>query len=304
MRINYDFGDLEAFLAIQQTGSFHGAAQALGLSQSAITRRLQKLEDALGTTLFERTTRRLKPTLAAKRLKARAEAILDDAHETAQAMRDENVAYAQQRSAVITLATIPTVIARLVVPAIRAFRASGETARIRILDGTAIEVAAHVATGEADFGLSSVTTPEPSTKFDPIYDDRMVIALPLAHPLAGAGSIGLDALHDTPLILPARDTVNRLLIDEAMAAARIVLNWTFEVGRANTSLEMVADGLGAALVPHSAIGAGRLAVCELDNLTISRPVGVLSRIGQQDGAAVTPFKAAIRTVAASLESVE
>mgnify|MGYP001813232112 CR=1 FL=1 len=47
MRINYDFGDLEAFLAVKETGSFHGAAERLNLSQSAITRRIQKLEEAL-----------------------------------------------------------------------------------------------------------------------------------------------------------------------------------------------------------------------------------------------------------------
>lgn len=302
MRINYDFGDLEAFLAIKETGSFHGAAQALNLSQSAVTRRLQKLEDALGTTLFERTTRSLKPTLAAKRLQARAEAILEDAQEAARAMRDESVAFAHQRGAVITLATIPTVVVRLVVPAIRAFRASGETARIRILDGTANEVAEDVANGEADFGLCSIPTLEPSTAFEPIYDDRMVIALPLGHRLAEAGSIGLDALQDTPLTLPARDTGNRLLIDEAMAAARMVLNWTYEVGRAKTALELVADGLGAALVPQSAIGAGRVAMCELERPRISRPVGLLSRLGQQDAPAVTALKTAIRNVATPLET--
>lgn len=303
MRMNYDFGDLEAFLAIKETGSFHAAAQALGLSQSAVTRRLQKLEDALGTTLFERTTRSLKPTLAAKRLQARAEAILEDAHETARAMRDESVAYADQRGAVITLATIPTVAARLVVPAIRAFRESGETARIRILDGAANEVAENVAAGEADFGICSIPTLEPTTVFEPIYDDRMVIALPLGHPLAQVGTTGLAALKDTPLIVPARDTGNRLLIDEAMATARMVLNWTYEVGRAKTALELVADGLGAALVPQSAIGAGRVAVCELHSPKISRPVGLLSRLGQQDGSPVTALKTAIRTVAAPLENL-
>ena len=96
MGINYDFGDLEAFLAVKETGSFHAAATRLNMSQSAITRRIQKLEDALDSRLYVRTTRAGKPTLAAKRLQARAEALLQDARETTEAMRDDSVAFAHQ----------------------------------------------------------------------------------------------------------------------------------------------------------------------------------------------------------------
>ena len=122
MSINYDFGDLEAFLAVKDTGSFHVAAERLNLSQSAVTRRIRKLEEALDSLLFERTTRAVHPTLAAKRLQARAEAILEDARETARAMRDDSVAFSHQRNALVTVATIPTVVIRLVIPALSALQ--------------------------------------------------------------------------------------------------------------------------------------------------------------------------------------
>ena len=51
MRINFDFGDLEAFLAVAEHGSFRAAAETLAISQSALSRRIQKLEEALGATL-------------------------------------------------------------------------------------------------------------------------------------------------------------------------------------------------------------------------------------------------------------
>lgn len=294
MRINYDFGDLEAFLAVKEAGSFHAAAQRLNLSQSAVTRRVQKLEDALGSLLFERTTRSLKPTLAAKRLQARAEAILEDAQEMARAMRDESVAFAHQRGAVLTLAAIATVVTPVVLPAIRKFRAGGHSARIRILDGSANEVAEAVVSGEADFGLSSIPMLEPLTEFDPLFEDRIVLALSKDHPLSQSSPISLGDLGDTPLILPRRGTGNRLLIDEAIARAPIPLNWTYEVGRSTTALEMVADGHGAALVPLSAIGAANVATCALTAPDIARPVGLLTRLGQRDTPAVAALKAAIR----------
>lgn len=295
MSINYDFGDLEAFLAVKDTNSFHAAAEQLNLSQSAVTRRIRKLELALDSVLFERTTRAVKPTLAAKRLQARAEAILDDARETARAMRDESVAFAHQRGAVVTLAAIPSVLGRLVLPALRGFRAAGHPTRLRLLDGSANEVAEAVTAGEADFGLCPIPLTDPQTMFEPLFDDPMVLALPTEHAMAGAGRVDWRALADVPLILPARGTGNRLLIDEAMAKARLPLSWTYEVGRTSTALDMVAGGFGAAPLPRSAVGSAHVAVCKLGAPEITRPVGFLSRIGQSDTAAVGALKMAIRS---------
>ncbi len=293
MRINYDFGDLEAFLAVKETGSFHTAAQRLNLSQSAITRRVQKLEAALGSTLFERTTRSLKPTLAAKRLQARAEAILEDASETTRAMRDESVAFAHQRGAVITIASIATVIAPILIPAIKIIRAQGNCARIRILDGAANEVAEAVVSGEADFGLCSIPMLEPLTEFVPLLDDQIIVALPRDHALAGKKTLKLSDLSETPLILPRRGTGNRLLIDEAIARARLPISWTYEVGRSSTAMELVEEGMGAALLPRSAIGDANVSTCALITPDIARSVGLLSRAGQTDSSSVSALKQAI-----------
>ena len=294
MRINFDFNDLETFLAVKETGSFHLAAERLNLSQSAVTRRVQKLEAALDSVLFDRTTRAVKPTLAAKRLQARAEAILDDATETARAMRDESVALSYQRGAVVTVATIPTIVTRVLTPALKAFRGAGQKARLRLLDGSANDVAEAVAAGEADFGLCSIPMLEPTTAFDPLFDDQIVLAVPKGHDLDNRVDVGWGEINDMPLILPARGTGNRLLIDEAMARARLPLHWTFEVNRSTTAIDLVQGGAGLALLPHSAIDANRVGACGLTTPAISRPIGLLSRLGQTDTPAATALKQAIR----------
>jgi len=294
MGINYDFGDLEAFLAVKETGSFHAAAERLNLSQPAVTRRIRKLETALDSLLFERTTRAVRPTLAAKRLQSRAEAILEDARETARAMRDDSVAFAHQRNALVTIATIPTVVTRLITPALQEIRESEQNLRVQLLDGSANEVAEAVAGGEADFGLCSVPALEPSTVFEPLFDDRIVLAFPPGHPLTGGEPVRWDALSGTPLILPARGTGNRLLIDEALAKARLQSHWTLEVGRTSTALELVEAGVGAALVPESATGGAGVAKCSLVDMEIARPVGLLTRLGQTESPTVATLKCAIR----------
>lgn len=292
MRINFDFGDLEAFLAVKETGSFHLAAERLSLSQSAITRRVQKLEVALDSVLFERTTRDVRPTLAAKRLQARAEAILDDAHETTTAMRDESVAFAHQRNALVTVAVIPTVFAQLIPQAVRTFRAEGNAARFRFLDYTANEVAEAVAKGEADFGICSIPELEPNTHFTPLFDDQIVLAYPQGHSIGDKPAVTWADLHQIELIVPARGTGNRLLIDEAMARARLSLNWSIEFRRSTTALELVSEHIGLALLPRSAVSnwhAPHIAFKAVGNPDVLRPVGILNRQGHTSTASETAF---------------
>lgn len=297
MRINFDFMDLESFLAVMETGSFHGASGRLSLSQSSVTRRVQKLETALGSTLFERTTRDVRPTLAAKRLRQRAEEILDEVKETTRAMRDENAAFAHQRAQSVTLATIPTVVSGLVAPALRRFRGDHQGTRVRILDLAANEVAEAVATGEVDFGVCSIPLLEPVIEFELVLSDPMVLALASEHPRCQQTEVAWSDLSGEPLILPARGTGNRLLIDEALARTKLPVRWTYEVGRSTTALNLVAAGVGVAPLPLSAMAmreGNDIAWRHMAGPNISRPIGLLRRAGQRDSAAAASLIECIR----------
>jgi len=297
MRINYDFGDLEAFLAVKETGSFHLAAQQLSLSQSAITRRIQKLETELDSVLFERTTRAVKATLAAKRLQPRAEAILNDAQEMTLAIIDESVSMAHQRNALVTVAVLPSIISRVMPDAIQRFRATGFAARIRLLETAANEVAEAVGHGDADFGLCSIPELEPSTHFEHLFDDPIGIALPSDHPLVEKTSVRWEELAEADLIMPARGTGNRLLIDEAAAKLRVRLHWAFEVKRSTTAVELVSRNCGIALLPRSSVEytlQENVSYRPLAKPQISRPVGILTRTAQQHSVAAAALMDSIR----------
>jgi len=297
MRINFDFLDLEAFVAVKETGSFHAASERLHLSQSSVTRRVQKLEEALGTSLFERTTRDVRPTLAAKRLQLRAESILQDAKETTRAMRDEEAAFRYQQSQIVTLATVPTVMAGLVCPALKAFKAAGNSARVRVMDLAANEVAEAVSQGDADFGICSIPMLETNTEFELLFSEPIVLVVHPNHALAAYEGLGWRDLSDQALILPSRGTGNRLLIDEALARNDSPVRWTYEVGRSATALEMVAQNVGVALLPRMAVQGLRgrdLTTKPIVDPLVSRPVGILTLQGQTERRQVRALKDALR----------
>ena len=90
MRINIEIGDIEAFIELSETNSFAKAANNLSLSQPALSRRIQKLEQELGTTLFDRTTRKVQLSYSGRNFYDRARGIIE-AIKTATKTLNENV---------------------------------------------------------------------------------------------------------------------------------------------------------------------------------------------------------------------
>ncbi len=283
MRINFEFSDLEAFLAVAELGSFQRAAEQLNISQPTLTRRIQKFESALGVMLFNRTTRSLKLTLAAKRLRGRAQAMVDDATEAALALRDESVQFEYQRNAIVTVALVPSATETILTGALSEFRRHGHTARIRVLDRLANDVGEAVAQGEADFGVSSIPALESNIRFDAMADDRFVLAFRPDHELALRKEIRWDALKGALLIAPLKGTGNRMVIDEALARSRQTLNWTYEVRRTTTALSLARAGLGVAILPDTGILDGpeaQITIRPLIAPSVSRTIGIVRRSGQ------------------------
>ncbi|NND42944.1 MAG: LysR family transcriptional regulator [Silicimonas sp.] len=304
MRINFEISDLEVFLAVNETCSFRAAARRLGKSQSAITRRVHKLEQALDCVLFERTTRAVKPTMAAKRLQSRAEAILGEAHETVLSIRDETVAFEHQRNTIVTAAVVPSLVPVLLSDALGIFRDRGHNARIRLIDTSANEVAEAVAQAEADFGLGFLPSLEPGTAFETLFEDTIVAVMAPTHELADNSEIEWGSLEGKTLILPARGTGNRMLIDEMTARERLSLHWSYEVERSTTARELAATGNGIALLPRSLIAkdlANQGVVQRSTTPTIKRPVGILTKAGAPQRPVSDSLIDAVRAAALQLE---
>ena len=104
MPVNFDLNDLYAFRALVEYGNFRIAAESICLSQSALSRRIEKLETALGIRLFDRTTRRVTLTLYGQTFAARSEQLLINFEEV---MADISKV-SQDRTGLVTVATVPS----------------------------------------------------------------------------------------------------------------------------------------------------------------------------------------------------
>ncbi|MDX1467059.1 MAG: LysR family transcriptional regulator, partial [Halomonas sp.] len=139
-----EFLDLQAFILVAELGSFHEAAQRLHLSQPALSRRIQKLEELLEVELLERTTRRTRLTPIGTDFLPRARRMIEEYESSILGIRE----LATHQKGTVTIACIPTAAFYFLPSVIRGFSEAWPGIRIRILDISAKEGLEKVISGE------------------------------------------------------------------------------------------------------------------------------------------------------------
>ena len=274
MRI--DILGVEAFIAIAEHGSFQKAADAIHITQTALSRRLQNLEALLGVTLVERTTRSVALTSIGRdflpqcrRLLSDLAAALGEIQKTGKAQRGD-----------VAIACVPTVGVQYLPRIIQGYSARFPHNRIRILDHASSGVAAAVIRREAEFGINIGGSHHPDLRSVPLLEDRFVLICRSDHPLAGRKRVSWKQLEPHPLIFAGEVSGNRPLLDGALGAQGLALRSFYEVQRSSTAVGLVAEGVAAAVVPSLAIQKGaypRIKVIALCDPVVSRRLVLVSR---------------------------
>lgn len=278
MNINCEILDLRSFLGVVELGSFNRAAEALNISQPALSRRIQKLEQAVGAPLLERTTRHVAPTALGNQFIPLVRRMLEEFDGSLFAIKDPGV----NRGGLVTIACLPTAAFYFLPTVIRQFNAEYPNIRFRILDLPATDGLQAVARGEVEFGINIIGNSDPDLTFDSIVEDPFVLAARKDHPLAFMDQVGWGDLEPYHLITVHRSSGNRTLLDAALARSSIKLRWFYEVTHLSTSLGLVEAGLGISVLPRMATPQGDhpfLITRPIVNPEISRTIGVVRRRG-------------------------
>jgi DNA-binding transcriptional LysR family regulator len=173
---------LRSFVAVAETGSFTRAAERLFLTQSSLSATIHQLEEDVGVKLFDRTTRSVSLTPAARHLHQQAAALLSQFDALVGDLR--SVALAQQGH--VRIAAAPSVLVWLLMPALPAFQALYPNVTWSLREAGSAEIERRVRDGEVDFGISSRFNDYDDLDYSPLLRDRYGIVCSADHPLAHA----------------------------------------------------------------------------------------------------------------------
>jgi DNA-binding transcriptional LysR family regulator len=277
--INFDLNDLQAFRAVVDKGSFRGAADAIRISQPALSRRIEKLETALDVKLFERTTRRVSLTMVGRAFLPQVERILDDLDIAL--MGISNVA--STRMGDVTIACVPSTAYYFMPHVISAFHKLYPKIRLRVLDASAGEVCNAVESGEADFGVSFSGSLADEVEFELLFQERYVLACRRDHPLAERASVSWAEAYEHDYITVDKTSGNRFLLDQALRGVRVKKPSICETHHVTTMIGLVEAGLGVAMVPSIAMPGTEhpiLLSVPLVEPQVMRNVGLIKRRGR------------------------
>lgn len=275
--MKFDLADLQAFLAVVDLGSFRAASESLYLSQSAVSRRVDKLENALGVALFTRSTRRVELTTVGRAFVHKARAVINELESSLVGIAD----FAERISGVVTIACVPSAVDYFLPAVIGAFHRMHPRIRVRLIDESSADLLLAVTNGEADFGLTYIGTKEPDIQFQPLLDDPFVLACTPEHPLAKRRSVAWSDLVGYDYVSLAQGSGNRFLLDQVLAGLDKKPDWFCEVRHVPALVSLVEAGLGIGVVPRLALPPnGSLKSIELKEPSLSRVLGIIQRRGR------------------------
>lgn len=236
---------LEAFLAVAQTGSFNEAARRVCLSQPALSMSIRRLEETIGARLFDRTTRAVDLTPEGREFESVARGLVEDWTTAFSGMRD----IIAKRRGRVGLATLPSIAAGVLPFAMARFSAAHPGIDLVVRDVLADEVLNLLKGGKADLGFSVDPGEVDGLSFEPLLTDRFVALLREDHPLAARHHLDWHDLAGLPFIAMSRTTSVRQRIEEAQGHARRRLECLYEVDHLATVAGLVAAGLGVSALP-------------------------------------------------------
>ena len=244
-----EIDQVETFLAVATFGGFHRAAEALRISQPAVSARIRALEDSLGVKLFARSRGGLMVSDAGRTFRPHAEQLLRMVSLARQAVHQ-----AQPASGIpLQIAAALSISAYFLPDVIKRFQQAHPNMIISIRAGHSKEVLDMVLNEEAEIGLArSLQHPEVETIS--LREDPLLL---VAHPRRGPAHsprAHLEKVASWPLIFYERGSSDWTLTHSLFRRAGLVPNVALEVDSIETAKRMVERGLGLSFLPQLAVG--------------------------------------------------
>lgn len=266
---------MRAIVEVARLRSFSRAAEALGLTQPAISAQVRLVEEETACRLFDRLGRNVFLTQPGAVLLDYAQRMLNLRRQAMQAVSD-----LRRPSARLTIGATETICLYFLPPVLKQYQARYPGVNISIFRHNTDRVVRKLAEGVLDIGFISLPTEHPDLRVIPVLRDRWVAAVPPSHPLAPNQSVSLEQLLEYPFILPEMGHT-RAALDKMLLPYRRMVKVAFEASGVELIKRLVAAGMGVAIIAESCAGeeaeAGRLKLLPLRGVHLAREIGVAMR---------------------------
>ena len=245
--MRFDFTDLRLFQFVVQTGSITRGAERAHLALASASARIRGMEDVLGVALLKRGRRGVEPTDAGRSLLDHARIVLQQI----ETMRGDLGAYSRGLKGSVRILANTSALSEHLPALLADFLAANPMIDIDLEDRESPAIGAAIAAGDADIGIGSQAGLVPGLESHPFRADRLVLAVPANHSLAGKRQTSFADVADLDFVGLPRGTA----LDEhvAMQAARLgrALRLRVRVGGLDAVCAMVAAGVGVGIVPET-----------------------------------------------------
>jgi DNA-binding transcriptional LysR family regulator len=240
---------LELFVATAEEGHFGRAADRSNIVQSGLSASIRSLERELGTRLFNRTTRRVELTESGRALLPEARRVLAATASAREAVADVE----GLERGTLSLGIMQSLVAVRLPALLARFHSLHPAIDIRLRQAGAGLLLQDVREGRLELAFASFPdeTPPAGLVGHELLNETMTLACASDHPLAEKASVSLADLGGEDFVDGHQDWGMRIANDRAFAAAGLDRHVAFEINDLQTILDLVADGLGVAILPRS-----------------------------------------------------
>jgi len=237
---------LRYFVAVAETGGFVKAAQRCGVTQPSLSQQIRKLEEELGVSLFDRSSRGAVPTEAGRALLPRAQRILAEVRETMAGVKED----VSSGRGPLSVGAIPTIAPYLMPPVLSSFLGEYPDCELTVREDLTDRLIEAVVDHELDAAVMSTPVNHPALDVQVVGREPLLVVAPAGSPLPKR--LKVEDLTDEPaVVLHEVHCLGQQIADfcnTSRLRRRIVCRST----QLPTVLSLVGLGLGVSIVPEMA----------------------------------------------------
>ena len=247
--------ELRYVVAVARERHFGRAAEACFVSQPTLSVAIKKLEDELGTQIFERRTNDVTMTAAGELIVGQAQRTLDEAGRVKEIARQGK----DPLSGPLRLGVIYTIGPYLLPALVRQLLKDAPQMPLLLSENFTVKLVDLLKNGEVDVAIMALPLPEAGLQLQPVYDERFVIAVPRLHAWVKRKAIPSEDLKkETMLLLGAGHCFRDQVLEVCPELSRFSssaegIQKTFEGSSLETIRHMVGSGLGVTVLPMTSI---------------------------------------------------